>query len=108
MGGGGDFGSGSGSKFNCAARVGSGQTISGTGRVRASVLSPCRPLECVSMQRNLFIMSEGACHMYSVLTIPYGCLNVQNVIPFEITLGRIFQAPLKHNSLLFFSCIFSS
>ncbi len=42
--GGGDFGSGSGSKFNCAARVGSGQTISGTGRVRASVLSPCRPL----------------------------------------------------------------
>ncbi len=44
MGGGGDFGSGSGSKFNCAARVGSVQTISGTGRVRASVLSPCRPL----------------------------------------------------------------
>ncbi len=44
MGGGGDFGSGLGSKFNCAARVGSGQTISGTGRVRASVLSPCRPL----------------------------------------------------------------
>ncbi len=35
---------GSGSKFNRAARVGSGQTISGTGRVRASVLSPCRPL----------------------------------------------------------------
>ncbi len=32
-----DFGSGSGSKFNC-------QTISGTGQVRASVLSPCRPL----------------------------------------------------------------
>ncbi len=43
-GGGGDLGSGSGSKFNRAARVGSGQTISGTGRVRASVLSPCRPL----------------------------------------------------------------
>ncbi len=42
--GGGDFGSGSGSKFNCAARVGLGQTISGTGRVRASVLSSCRPL----------------------------------------------------------------
>ncbi len=42
--GGGDFGSGSGSKFNCAARVGSGQTVSGTGRVRASVLSPCRAL----------------------------------------------------------------
>ncbi len=47
-GGGGDFGSGSGSKFNCAARVGSGRTISGTGRVRASVLSPCRPV--VSIQ----------------------------------------------------------
>ncbi len=44
---GGDLGSGSGSKFNRAARVGSGQTISGTGRVRASVLSPCRPLACV-------------------------------------------------------------
>ncbi len=29
--------SGSASKFNCAARVGSGQTISGTGRVRASI-----------------------------------------------------------------------
>ncbi len=42
--GGGDLGSGSGSKFNRAARVGLGQTISGTGRVRASVLSPCRPL----------------------------------------------------------------
>ncbi len=42
--GGGDLGSGSASKFNCAARVGLGQTISGTGRVRASVLSPCRPL----------------------------------------------------------------
>ncbi len=41
---GGDLGSGSGSKFNRAARVGSGQTISGTGRIRASVLSPCRPL----------------------------------------------------------------
>ncbi len=27
-----------------SGRVGSGQTISGTGRVRASVLSPCRPL----------------------------------------------------------------
>ncbi len=39
-----NIGSGSGSKFNCAARVGSGQTISGTGRVRASVLSLCRPL----------------------------------------------------------------
>ncbi len=46
-GGGGFCWSGSGSKFNCAAgsgRVGSGQTISGTGRVRASVLSPCRTL----------------------------------------------------------------
>ncbi len=43
--GGGDFGLGSGSKFNYrSGRVGSGQTISGTGRVRASVLSPCRPL----------------------------------------------------------------
>ncbi len=31
------FGSGLGSKFNCAARVGPGQTISGTGRVRASI-----------------------------------------------------------------------
>ncbi len=41
---GGGGGSGSGSKFNCAARVGSGQTISGTGRARASVLSPCRTL----------------------------------------------------------------
>ncbi len=41
---GGDLGSGSGSKFNRAGRVGLGQTISGTGRVRASVLSPCRPL----------------------------------------------------------------
>ncbi len=27
-----------------SGRVGLGQTISGTGRVRASVLSPCRPL----------------------------------------------------------------
>ncbi len=27
-----------------SGRVGTGQTISGTGRVRASVLSPCRPL----------------------------------------------------------------
>ncbi len=42
--GGGDILS-SGSKLNCAAQVGSGQTISGTGRVRASVLSPCRPLD---------------------------------------------------------------
>ncbi len=41
---GGDFGSGSGSKFNCAGRDGLGQTILGTDRVRASVLSPCRPL----------------------------------------------------------------
>ncbi len=32
-----DFGSASGYKFNSAARVGSGQTISCTGRVRASV-----------------------------------------------------------------------
>ncbi len=35
-------------------RVGSGQTISGTGRVRASVLSPCRPLlGCNYMQIRL-------------------------------------------------------
>ncbi len=44
-GGGGESRSGSGSKFNRAlGSVGLGQTISGTGRVRASVLSPCRPL----------------------------------------------------------------
>ncbi len=53
---GGDLGSGSGSKFNRAARVGSGrvglgQTISGTGRVRASVLSPCRPLLWTSIYK---------------------------------------------------------
>ncbi len=48
--GGGDLGSGSGSKFNRAARVGLGQTISGTGRVRASVLSPCRPLKHTTLQ----------------------------------------------------------
>ncbi len=53
MGGGGDFGSGSGSKFNCAARVGSGQTISGTGRVRASVLSPCRPLHSFGLNKRI-------------------------------------------------------
>ncbi len=45
-GGGGDLGSGSGSKFNRAARVGSGWVRQS--RVRAgfgsSVLSPCRPL----------------------------------------------------------------
>ncbi len=45
-GGGGDFGSGSGSKFNCAARVGSGWVRQSRVRagIRASVLSPCRPL----------------------------------------------------------------
>ncbi len=33
--------------LNLTVPLGSGQTISGTGRVRASVLSPCRPLgEC--------------------------------------------------------------
>ncbi len=31
--------------LNLTVPLGSGQTISGTGRVRASVLSPCRPLE---------------------------------------------------------------
>ncbi len=36
------FGSGSGSKLNCAARVGSDDL--GTDRVRASILSPCRPV----------------------------------------------------------------
>ncbi len=62
----GDFGSGSGFKFNCAARVGSGQTISGT--VRASVLSPCRPLEGIlnttTISFNCCFYSEGlALHM---------------------------------------------
>ncbi len=57
-GGGGDFGSGSGSKLNCAARVGSGQTISGTGRVRASVLSPCRPLMHTGTQAVTVFMNE--------------------------------------------------
>ncbi len=33
-----------GSKFNCAAHVGLGQTFAGMGRVWASILSPCRPL----------------------------------------------------------------
>ncbi len=32
-----------------SGRVGSGQTISGTGRVRASVLSPCRALVCMQI-----------------------------------------------------------
>ncbi len=32
--------------LNLTVPLGSGQTISGTGRVRASVLSPCRPLVC--------------------------------------------------------------
>ncbi len=36
-----------------SGRVGSGQTISGTGRVRASVLSPCRPLALVQMSMRL-------------------------------------------------------
>ncbi len=60
---------------------------------------------------------EGACHMYSVLASPFGCLNVQNFITFEITLERTFQAPLKpkqrlctlvlkQSSLFFFSCFF--
>ncbi len=34
----------SGRALNLTVPLGSGQTISGTGRVRASVLSPCRPL----------------------------------------------------------------
>ncbi len=63
-GGGGDFGSGSGSKFNRAARVGSGQTISGTGRVRASVLSPCRPLPGTHVSKNK--CPSPVCH-YTVL-----------------------------------------
>ncbi len=67
MGGGGDFGSGSGSKFNCAARVGSGQTISGTGRVRASVLSPCRPLVQVIIKTHLISFSNK--HSITVLIL---------------------------------------
>ncbi len=65
-GGGGDFGSGSGSKFNCAARVGSGQTISGTGRVRASVLSPCRPL--VQFHLSVIFVSDVSLKSKPLLT----------------------------------------
>ncbi len=36
--------------LNLTVPLGSGQTISGMGRVRASVLSPCRPL--LSNHRN--------------------------------------------------------
>ncbi len=49
-GGGGDLGSGSGSKFNRAARVGSGWVRQS--RVRASVLSPCRPLVWFTRRHN--------------------------------------------------------
>ncbi len=72
MGGGGDFGSGSGSKFNCAARVGSGQTISGTGRVRASVLSPCRPLK--QIQRD-------AENSYCSRALRFICFSLETVSP---------------------------
>ncbi len=44
MGGGGGI-SGRVRALNLTVPLGSGQTISGTGRVRASVLSPCRPLD---------------------------------------------------------------
>ncbi len=37
-----------------SGRVGSGQTISGTGRVRASVLSPCRPI-CSTSNLNFYL-----------------------------------------------------
>ncbi len=65
----GDFGSGSGFKFNCAARVGSGQTISGTGRVRASVLSPCRPLIFIVRSNFYIYYVYIKTHTVSILTI---------------------------------------
>ncbi len=37
--------------LNLTVPFGSGQTISGTGRVRASILSPCRPLDVRSVNR---------------------------------------------------------
>ncbi len=46
-GGGGGGVSGRVRALNLTVPLGSGRTISGTGRVRASVLSPCRPLVCV-------------------------------------------------------------
>ncbi len=52
--------SGSGPKFKCAALVGSGQTISGTGQVLASILSPCKPLTGVD---------EGAADKVQVISI---------------------------------------
>ncbi len=85
---GGDFGLGSGSKFNCAARVGSGrvrsarvgsgrvrsarvgsgQTILAMGRVRASVLSPCRPLSFVYCFCLLCIpLSDLLCYFVATL-----------------------------------------
>ncbi len=39
--------------LNLTVPVGSGQTISGTGRVRASVLSPCRPLIPSKMDKTI-------------------------------------------------------
>ncbi len=41
--------------LNLTVPLGSGQTISGTGRVRASVLSPCRPL----VPRNRMVKARG-------------------------------------------------
>ncbi len=58
--------SGSSSKLNCAARVGSGQTILGTGRVRASILSPCRPLDVRSV-----IRFQNHRHCYSKYTVTH-------------------------------------
>ncbi len=59
MGGGGDFGSGSGSKFNCAARVGSGQTISGTVSFESVQTSNGKATLLLSV-----ILINGACHIW--------------------------------------------
>ncbi len=109
-GGGGDLGSGSGSKFNCAARVGSGQTISGTGRVRASVLSPCRPLRRIhgeiARRGTCFCINERWCTDVTVLKKMYCSTRFINCKPFyspwefcSFILVSVYIHPQAHVSL---------
>ncbi len=62
--------------LNLTVPLGSGQTISGTGRVRASVLSPCRPLHRTCMEK---FFSSGFTHTlpeWRYLPLQVGCFSL--------------------------------
>ncbi len=79
--------------LNLTVPVGSGQTISGTGRVRASVLSPCRPLIPSKMDKTILRGTSFASSNFFVFE-----LFEESFRPYNIQIGLGTETRYQHGT----------